>query len=71
MFCSKIGKRDKNERERKNWKMKEKKKVRKNQTTWKNTLLQWKFEEGNKVSIKLKQKQDLDNHFKEKHGWEI
>lgn len=51
--------------------MKEKKKVRKNQTTWKNTLLQWKFEEGNKVSIKLKQKQDLNNHFKEKHEGEM
>jgi len=48
-----------------------KRKVRKNQTTWKNAFLQWKFEEGNKVSIKLKQKQYLDNHFKEKHGGEM
>jgi hypothetical protein len=48
-----------------------KKKVRKNQTTWKNTFLEWKFEEGNKVSIKVKQKQDLDNHPKENHGGEI
>ncbi len=31
--------------------------MRKNQTTWKNTFLEWKFEEGNKVSIKVKQKQ--------------
>jgi hypothetical protein len=51
--------------------MKEKKKVKKDQTTWKNTFLQWKFQEGDKVLIKLKQKQDLDNHLKEKHGGEM
>ncbi len=58
-------------KKRKSWKMKEKKKVKKDQTTWKNTFLQWKFQEGDKVLIKLKQKQDLDNHLKEKHGGEM
>ncbi len=73
-FVSKIRKRDKNERDKEKKKLKnegKKKKVRKNQTTWKNTFLEWKFEEGNKVSIKVKQKQDLDNHPKENHGGEI
>lgn len=44
-------------KQKKSWKVKGKKKVRKDQTIGKNTFLEWKFEEGNKVSIKVKQKQ--------------